>query len=273
MTFTRRRGAYAAVTLLLAGGIVWGARLAALHLYPLALFSGWLLFGLLLGLTMFSLRKKLPFLPLGRGATWLRVHAVVGVLSVLLFGAHVGWRTPRGLIESALFALCITVAVSGLLGLWLSRTLARRLATRGQEVIYERIPALRLKIRREADARALAVVAETGSDALAHFYSVRLLPFFERPRNSLAHLLRSDRPRRLLLGDMAAFERYLSPAERERLDSFRELIGIKDDLDYHLALQGVLKTWQFVHVPLSWGLLLLGAVHGVLAQVFAAGLR
>jgi hypothetical protein len=233
--------------------------------------SGWLLLSLVVLLMLFSARKKVPFLPLGSVAAWLDWHAAWGVVSLAVFGVHSGWRLPNGNLEIALSTMFLIVTLTGVLGLWLSRTFARRLATRGQEVIFERIPALRREIRENAEALLLAAAEKRGGTSVGVFYAQRLLPFFERPRNSAAHLLNSDRPLRLLLAEMSALERYLEESERDTLETFRELVAMKDDLDYHRALQGALKAWLFVHVPASWSLLILAFVHGALAQVFAAG--
>ena len=64
-------------------------------------------------------------------------------------------------------------------------------------------------------------------------------------------------------------ERYLDPVERRARDELVELVGLKDDLDYHYALQAVLKRWLFVHIPLTYAMLVLAGVHGFLAVAFS----
>ena len=46
----------------------------------------------------------------------------------------------------------------------------------------------------------------------------------------------------------------------------------KNELDYQYALQGVLKGWLFIHIPLTYGMLLLAITHLVLAYAFSGGL-
>ena len=52
-----------------------------------------------------------------------------------------------------------------------------------------------------------------------------------------------------------------------------ELVLMKDDLDYHYALQGALKIWLFVHIPVTFVMLILAVFHGLMAQAFSTGLR
>jgi hypothetical protein len=44
-------------------------------------------------------------------------------------------------------------------------------------------------------------------------------------------------------------------------------------LDYHRALQLALKLWLFVHIPLTYGLLIFTALHIVLVFGFSGGAR
>ena len=45
----------------------------------------------------------------------------------------------------------------------------------------------------------------------------------------------------------------------------------KDDLDFHEARQRLLKTWLFVHIGLTYGLVVLALLHGLLALAFRGG--
>ena len=47
----------------------------------MAMYTGWLLLALVLGLTFFNARKKLPFLPLLSASTWLQAHIYLGWLA------------------------------------------------------------------------------------------------------------------------------------------------------------------------------------------------
>ncbi len=109
-------------------------------------------------LALYNVRKKLPFLPLGSSATWLQWHLYVGIGSVALFALHAGIRWPTGVLNSTLAAAYLATAGSGFLGLYLTRTIPRQLARVGEEVIYERIPALQMQVRTQAGNAVLESV-------------------------------------------------------------------------------------------------------------------
>lgn len=268
---TRRRlNATLALGLIL---VIWAAlSILEVVLFDTPFLSGWLLLATLVLLTCFNARKKLPFLPLGSAATWLQFHIYIGFLSAALFCLHIDWRVPNGALETALALIFVVVALSGMLGLLLSRTFPSRLTTRGETVLFERIPVHIAGLRDEARALALQSVEETNTTTVADFYGDRLAGFFQGPKNVLRHLLQSDRPRRLLIDEVRALERYATPREVEFLELLADRVRRKNDLDYQYAMQAVLKAWLFVHVPLTYSLLLLVVIHTVLVHAFDGGI-
>lgn len=234
--------------------------------------SGWCLFALILLLASYNLRKKLPFLSLGSSSGWLQLHIYVGLLTGFLFGTHVGWRITDGVFEALLAVVYMTVFLSGCLGLVVSRSFARRLTTRGDEVLFERIVVKRTLLQREVEELVLQCVSDTGSAAVAEFYADRLRPFFACARNLWQHLLQSSRPRQALLNEMRGFDRYLNDAERQTIHEIALRVEAKDDLDYQVALQATLKYWLFVHVPLTYVLLVLALFHLLLVHRFSGGI-
>jgi hypothetical protein len=76
-----------------------------------------------------------------------------------------------------------------------------------------------------------------------------------------------------LLGEVTGLERYATDDEKVALNALAELVELKDELDYQYAHQGILKTWLFLHIPLTYVLLILASVHGYLAHAFAGGFR
>ena len=234
-----------------------------------AYLTGWVLFAAMVLLTIYNARKKLPFLPLGNSEHWLQIHIYVGFFTVVLFLIHLNFRVPTGWFEGTLAWLYLLVTLSGVVGLVLSRVLPRRLATRGGEVIYEKIPALRYSLHQQAEA--LAFHSETKSPALAEFYARQLSPFLTGPARFWPHLLESRRPLNALMNRIEEFGRYLNEGERTTLEKLRELVRSKDGLDYHYALQKSLKLWLFVHLPLTYSLMIFSLLHIVLVFAFSAG--
>ena len=215
--------------------------------------------------------KSSLFSPLAKSETWLQIHVYAGFFAVVLFLIHINFRIPTGWFEGALAWLYALVTASGIAGLVLSRVVPRRLTTRGGEVIYEKIPGLRHKLRLQAEALALG--AEARSPALADFYGQRLVLFFSGSQNFWRHLLESRRPVNALLLQLEDLRRYLSEPERLKLEQLSQLVRQKDGLDYHYALQTALKLWLFVHLPLTYSLMIFSLVHIVLVFAFSGGVR
>jgi hypothetical protein len=236
-----------------------------------AFLTGWALLAGMFVLTIYNARKKLPFLPLGKSETWLQIHIYLGFFTTLLFLIHLNFRLPRGWFEIMLAWLFVLVSGSGVVGLFFSRVLPRRLATRGGEAIYEKIPALRHALKTEAEKLALG--ADAKSPVIAEFYARRLAGFFAGPKYSWLHLSESRRPLNALLAGVEDLRRTGSDAERVTLEKLAVLIRQKDGLDYHRALQLTLKSWLFIHIPLTYGLLIFTALHIVLVFGFSGGAR
>ena len=70
--------------------------------------------------------------------------------SIGVFALHTGLRLPNGILEGALATLYVGTVISGLVGLYLTRTIPAQLARVGEEVLYERIPALNRQVQRQA---------------------------------------------------------------------------------------------------------------------------
>ncbi|MCB1693076.1 MAG: hypothetical protein KDI19_09940 [Pseudomonadales bacterium] len=269
ITFKARRRRLSLVTLAVAAVIIPLLLAWSLSLHDIAFVSGWTLLSLVIVLTLFNVRKKLTYPPLFKSSTWLQLHVYVGYLAILVFFFHTGARLPRGLFESVLYALFLLLALSGIVGLYLSRSVPNSLADRGSEVIFERIPRFRRELSDRAKALVLQSIEKHGSSILSDFYSMRLADFMSRPQHLGAHLIRSERPRQQILHDLEALDRYLSESEREIARELTSLIGQKDDLDFHYTRQGILKLWLFAHIPLTYMLLIFLVAHVVLVYAFA----
>ena len=222
-------------------------------------------------LASYNLRKKLPVLPLGSSAAWLQFHIYVGLLSFLVFAAHTHGRLPRGPLDVLLACVYLGTAGSGVIGLVLTRVLPSQITSMGEEVLFERIPKFRRELRLRAEQLVLQSAAEAEASALADLYTRRLAAFFAGPRNFRHHLISSVRPRCALMAELADVDRYLSPGEKQIALDLRDLIEAKNDLDRQYALQATLKCWLFVHLPLTYSLLLVAGMHAVLVHAFQGG--
>ena len=273
MAFATRRWIGRIIVLLCSGAAIAGYFYFEPRVPRLVFLTGWILFGLMLLLTAYNGRKKLPFLPLLSSQAWLDFHVYAGWVTTVLFCIHLNFRLPTGWFESILATLFLLVTLSGMGGLFLSRTIPKRLTLRGGEVLFERISAVRLRLQNEAEALALKTVPDAKSAIVAEFYVQHLHSFFSGRRNFWKHTVESRRPLNTLLARIDDLNRYLGEKEREALAKISALVQQKDGLDYHEALQWMLKGWLFMHIPLTYSLLIFSVVHIVLVFAFSGGAR
>ena len=269
--FARRRVRNVALTIsavaILAAIVMWMDR-SLLHR---SFFTGYVLIGSLFLLAGFGMRKRIPMIAgIGTAAFWMQMHIYVGFASFAVFAMHVSFRVPDGMLESILAMLYFVVFFSGIYGLWASRTIPRKLTSVGEEVIFERIPTFKRTLAR----RAQSIVMESceSTPVLANFYVNRLSGFFEGRRGLGYLLMPTGRTRRHLIAEIEELDRFLTQKDRHISRELAIIVRKKDDLDYHTAMQGRLKLWLFVHIAITWSLLIFSVVHGVLAHAYGGGI-
>ncbi len=270
--FARRRWIGAAVTLTaLVGMWLWAERMEN-RLESSSYFTGWLLLTAIVTLAAFQLRKKLPAAPLGMAANWLQIHIYVGLGSAGLYAIHAPWRWPNGVLETTLSLLYITTFASGVIGLYWTSLLPRRLSRLGREVIYEQIGAQRHRIQERAQTAILSAVRTAGATTLGEFYNAKLHDYFSTRRGWSFRLWPSSELRKALLAELTETTRYLSDEERKMAEQLFALLRERDDLDYSESLQWRLNAWLFVHIALTYPLLLAAGMHAWTAHLFHGGL-
>ena len=271
--FARRRLYAGLATLIVAVALGLMIASSSYHLYRSEWISGWALLGLMIFLTGYNARKKVPSISIGRSRTWLQLHLYVGYLTIFLFVAHVGLIWPRGVLEITITVLYLCVAASGLFGIFITRAVPSRLATRGEEILFERIPFFRGRLQKRARELTLQANEANVDSAVPAFYAGKLSDFFDRPRHFWLHLVQSNRPRHALLAGLGDLDRYLNDDEREIVGELTDIVKKKDDLDYHHALQATLKYWLFSHIVATYSLMILVVVHVILVHLFSGGIR
>jgi hypothetical protein len=270
-SFVQRRIRNGGLTMMLVALVWLWVRARERSLAPTAFATGYLMLAVILFLAAYNVRKKMPFLPLGNSAAWLQWHLYVGIASTAVFVFHAGMHWPNGILETSLACMYFCSVGSGIIGLYLTRTIPAQLARVGDEVIYERIPSLARQISRQAGDVVLESVTASGATTLADFYMSRLHGFFHRPRGVSYVLRPTTGLRRSLMEEMQNLRRYLSENELTACERLFALVRRKDDLDFHAARQGLLKGWLFVHIGLTYALVSLAILHGLLALAFRGG--
>ena len=241
-------------------------------------------------------RKKVPIWRLGRAQSWMRGHLWLGTLSFPLILFHAGFHFGVGLTRVIMW-MFVVVFVSGMVGALLQHYMPRFTTEHiPMETIYEQIGRVRLQLVEEAEKvieetcatltgglsraseeqRAAAAAAGTMGGltvasglAVDEEASTQLQQFF---RNQMQPFLQAGGSRNLALGDharsKALFQQLRAELPANLHDGVSDLENIceeKRELDQQARYHRILHGWLLVHIPVSYALLLLGAVHAVVA--------
>jgi hypothetical protein len=254
------------------------------------------LFMLFVGLL--GLRKKFPVWRVGRAQSWMRGHLWLGLLSFPLILFHGGFHFG-GTLTSLLMWLFLFVWISGILGAALQHFMPRlQTAQLPMETIYEQIDRVRGQLAAEAQQivdetcsalegevshaseRQRAISASAGtqggltvasglqanqqvSSQLRKFLADEMLPYLARA-GGLSNMANSVQSQKLF----QQFRVLLPPELHSNLDDLENICEEKRQLDKQSRLHKILHGWLLVHIPLSYALLLLGAVHAIVALKF-----
>jgi hypothetical protein len=235
-------------------------------------------YALMLYAGLLGARKRVPTWRLGRAQTWMRGHLWLGLLSLLLILYHAGFafRGPLTLIMMLLFFIVIG---SGILGAAIQHYVPSLITSRVPlETIYEEIPHVRAQLRNEADQLAAGICGSLDGEAEEHsslaveiehddrmrfreVYLQKVRPYLDDPESKSAELadpLRSGET-------FEALRRLLAPPVHGVLDDLENICEEEQQLSRQIRIYRWLHAWLLVHVPLSIALLVLGAVHAVVA--------
>jgi hypothetical protein len=242
---------------------------------------------------LLSVRKKFPIWRIGRAETWMRGHLWLGALSLPLIVLHAGSLFGHGL-AAWLMWLFVIVWASGLVGAYLQHVVPRRMLREvPMETIYDQIGHVRAQLVDEADtvvadacgrldvvtevpavaaltlekaglptAMRPADAAAENSGLLREFYVKEMRPFLRKPRRShmLAHPARAS--------DQFAKLRLLAPTLESAIADLESICEEERQLQRQVRMHRVLHGWLLVHVPLSFVLIALSAVHIIMALRF-----
>jgi hypothetical protein len=216
----------------------------------------------LLVLMTYSGRRAMPAVrALGPTRLYLRVHIWGGVLFLVFFLLHTGVRLPRAGLPIALWTLSLWVVFSGLVGLWLQRTLPKLLEPSASfEAHAQRLPELAAELRRRAEG-----LAHTVDPAVKSYYDERIAPAMVAPRFLSLRQLGGALSAKTRAGEHAReadlLRRTLTPAGLVALEKLSELHATKYELDVHFTIQSVLRGWLVFHLPVAIALVMLVALH------------
>jgi hypothetical protein len=240
-------------------------------------------YALMLYAGLLGARKRVPTWRIGRAQTWMRGHLWLGLLSLLLILFHSGFAF-RGPLTLVLMLLFFIVIGSGILGAAIQHYVPSYMTSRVPlETIYEEIPHVRAQLREEADqlataicgplddaitqeteAQAETVLVEIEHDDRERFREVylhKVRPYLADPETSGAELADPMRSGETF----EALRRLLAPPLHGVLGDLENICVEEQQLSRQIRIYRWLHAWLLVHVPLSIALLVLGAVHAVMA--------
>jgi hypothetical protein len=261
-------------------------------------------FAFMIFAALLGARKRVPTWRIGRAQAWMRGHLWLGLLSLPLILFHGGFHFG-GTLTSVLMWLLVITVVSGVFGAALQHYIPRVMTTDVKlETIYDEIGNVRKLLREEADrgveaicgplgigksekeevqraggfsaARAMAttssgaavaaaaetvVLTEEECEPLRKFYLSEMRPFLEQPRQLGLRLGDADKAH----GAFSGLRTLMPQAAQSTVQDLEDICDEARQLVRQERLHHLLHGWLLVHIPISLALILLGAVHAVMA--------
>ena len=261
-------------------------------------------FGFMIFAALLGARKRVPVWRIGRAQAWMRGHLWLGLLSLPVILFHGGFHFG-GTLTSVLMWLLIVTVVSGLFGSALQHYIPRVMTKDVKlETIYDEIGNVKALLREEADrsveeicgslgleksaseevlragglsaARSMSVpesgaavaaaaetyvLSEEECAPLRRFYLSEMRPFLEQPKRRRARLGNADKAH----GVFSELRTLMPQSAEATLQDLEDICDEARQLVRQEQLHHWLHAWLLVHIPLSLALILLGAVHAVMA--------
>ena len=262
----------------ISGGLFWLVWIYGNGLRDPRYLDGWIL-AVGMGVQLyFHIAIKTASLSPRSAARWRKVHILVGYLLIAAFISHSDFSWPDSAFEWALSAGFVLVALSGIFGTYLAWALQAKHGI-DDSIGYERIPARRAELARDVQAAvaktdpvaaAIALPAAPHDAWIMDLYTTRLRDFFQGQRNSIAHLIGSQRPLQRLTDEIDSLSRYVDPPSQEKLAVVKKLVVEKDRLDFARVYLVLTKGWLFVHVPVTYALVVLTVLHILVVHAFSS---
>ena len=217
--------------------------------------------GLIAVLMYLGIRRRSYASSMGTLQGWVSAHVYLGLLTLLLIPLHAGFRFGWD-VHTLAFVLLAVVVLSGVLGLFLYRTIPGRLTRyeAGQQADKIDPEIARLL----SDMRALM---KDKSDALVQIYKAELATSQSRASKGWSLLLKGQGGD-LLAGRSADLARKVSsipPSDQATFQILSQLLLKKTQLEVNLLhqmqLRNVLQAWLYVHVPVSIAMVFAVGVH------------
>jgi hypothetical protein len=246
--------------------------------YALMIFAG-----------LLGLRKKFPIWRIGRAQTWMRGHLWMGLASYPLILLHSAFSMGHGLSRALMWILFLVVG-SGVAGAALQHYMPEIITDRVPlETIYNQIDRVQSQLLKEADdllsslsaekaeygllvpasrttgavgtASTLVRLSDQSAGRFREVYDQTIRPYL-RDRGAYRHRMARRSTSKAIFSQL----RTVTPESVwPIINDLENICEEKRDLDRQSRLQRLLQGWLLVHIPLSYLLIVLGAIHAVIA--------
>jgi len=263
----------------ISGGLFWLVWIYGNGLRDPRYLDGWVLAGGMSLQLSFHIAIKTASLSPESAARWRKIHILIGYLLIAAFISHSDFSLPDTGFEWALWAGFVLVALSGIFGTYLAWSLHAKHGI-DERFGYDRIPTRRAELAGEVHAAvvktgpaaaAIALPAPPYDAWVMDLYTTHLRDFFQGQRNFTAHLIGSQRPLKRLTEEIDNLSPYVDPWSQEKLAAIKNLVVEKDRLDFAHVHLGLTKGWLFVHVPVTYALIVLTVLHVLVVYAFSSG--
>ena len=266
----------------ISGGLFWLVWIYGNGLRDPRYLDGWVLAGGMALQIYFHIAIKTARLSPKAAMRWRKFHIFLGYALIAAFISHSDFSLPDTGFEWALWAGVVVVTLSGIFGTYLAWSLKTKRRI-DENVSYERIPTLRAELARDVHAAvsktdpAADQIDLPGLPGLPHnswivdLYANHLRDFFQGPRNFTAHLIGSQRPLKRLTDEIDNLSRYVDQQGQEKLAAIKNLVVEKDRLDFAHVYFGLTRSWLFVHVPVTYALIVLSVLHVLIVYAYSSG--
>lgn len=217
--------------------------------------------GLIAVLMYLGIRKRSYSSSTGTLQGWVSAHVYLGLLTLLLIPMHAGFRFGWD-VHTLAFVLLAVVVLSGVLGLFLYRSIPSRLTKyeAGQQADKIDPEIARLL----ADMRALM---KDKSDALVQIYKAELAASQSRASKGWSLLLKGLGGDLLAArsADLAKKVSTIPSSDQATFQILSQLLLKKTQLEVNLQhqmrLRNALQAWLYIHVPVSIAMVFAVGVH------------
>jgi len=226
------------------------------------LIYGWLGFLAILVLMFLGIRKRWYASRLGTVQGWTSAHVYLGLLTLLIIPMHAGFRFGWD-IHTFAYALLVLVVLSGVVGLLIYLTVPQKLTAYESGMLPDKAEAEINRVLGEMKQ----LVGEK-SVVLQRVYEEEIRHSQEIRPQGWRLLFKGVDPAAILSAKALDLSMILPKIPKTEQESFSQLCSLilrKTELESLLAgemrLKNALEAWLYVHVPISFAMVVAVAIH------------